>query len=149
MKTKNRDQSLSDSRELDGSYDQLTGKFGTLFCKTIKHAVCKKDHVYLSIYVLQNILHSELHILLLVRVWHASMLSLMWMFDLMAFLFADLASYHSQSFMSCRSLGISHGRFILHYYVLVIINGGRSFYISCKEYVGSIPEDGVNGGIFK
>lgn len=31
MKTKNRDQSLSDSRELDGSYDQLTGKFGTLF----------------------------------------------------------------------------------------------------------------------
>lgn len=26
MKAKNRDQSLSDSRELDGSYDQLTGK---------------------------------------------------------------------------------------------------------------------------
>lgn len=28
MKAKNRDQSLSDSRELDGSYDQLTGKWG-------------------------------------------------------------------------------------------------------------------------
>ncbi|MED6236353.1 hypothetical protein ATANTOWER_007891, partial [Ataeniobius toweri] len=26
MKPKNRDQSLSDSRELDGSYDQLTGE---------------------------------------------------------------------------------------------------------------------------
>ncbi|AWP14027.1 putative Kv channel-interacting protein 2-like [Scophthalmus maximus] len=26
MKAKNRDQSLSDSRELDGSYDQLTGE---------------------------------------------------------------------------------------------------------------------------
>lgn len=30
MKAKNRDQSLSDSRELDGSYDQLTGEWASV-----------------------------------------------------------------------------------------------------------------------
>ena len=32
MKAKNRDQSLSDSRELDGSYDQLTGEWTVCVC---------------------------------------------------------------------------------------------------------------------
>lgn len=31
MKAKNRDQSLSDSRELDGSYDQLTGEWTSVY----------------------------------------------------------------------------------------------------------------------
>uniref|UniRef100_A0A8C7J4A5 Potassium voltage-gated channel interacting protein 2 n=2 Tax=Oncorhynchus TaxID=8016 RepID=A0A8C7J4A5_ONCKI len=42
MKTKNREQSLSDSRELDGSYDQLTGNTPTIKSKkTIKQRFLK------------------------------------------------------------------------------------------------------------
>ncbi|XP_035519560.1 Kv channel-interacting protein 2-like isoform X1 [Morone saxatilis] len=41
MKAKNRDQSLSDSRELDGSYDQLTGEPPSQSKKTIKQRFLK------------------------------------------------------------------------------------------------------------
>ncbi|XP_047672853.1 Kv channel-interacting protein 2 isoform X1 [Tachysurus fulvidraco] len=41
MKTKNREQSLSDSRELDGSYDQLTGNTPSQSKKSIKQRFLK------------------------------------------------------------------------------------------------------------
>lgn len=130
MKTKNRDQSLSDSRELDGSYDQLTGKFGTLFCKTIKHAVCQKGlHLaYLSIYdqksFAKHFAQWTAYFVVSTHLAREHAQSYVDVFYLKAFLFADLASYHSLMVLTPVNMFVAY-----ELVTISALNGGRSFHI--------------------